>query len=70
MNYSFSRKRFGDDLRKKFTETGLTTRDAASQVGVSQPTLIRAMGGNEPSLKTYALCCRWMVVDIKHYFNN
>lgn len=42
---------------------GLTLRDAAIEVGISPPTLLRIESGRIPDVGTFGKICQWLEID-------
>jgi DNA-binding phage protein len=68
---SFDVDRFSEDLlTKRVVKERKGMRDAAEEIGVSAATLSRLENKGVPDVYTYFSCCKWLGVDMTHYFKN
>ena len=67
--YIFDLEKFSEDLlTKRVVKLRIGLREAADEMHISAATLSRLENKNLPDIYTYFYCCKWLGVDMMHYF--
>ncbi|HJV19312.1 MAG TPA: helix-turn-helix domain-containing protein [Sediminibacterium sp.] len=67
---TFDSSFFSHRLKLKQSVMKLSVRETAKQIGISPATVSRLNNGATPDIETFAMCCKWMRLEMERFFKH